>query len=47
MRLIDVIEHSSGPGTAGNHFACRPCREGYDLVPLADQLMPEAEVDAT
>ncbi|MCX4973157.1 hypothetical protein OG246_09585 [Streptomyces sp. NBC_00620] len=47
VRLIDVIEHSSGPGTAGRHFACRPCRESYGLVPLADRPMPRPEVDAT
>lgn len=46
VRLIEVIEQGSGPGTAGNHFACRPCRQGYGLVPLADQPMPGAEADA-
>jgi hypothetical protein len=37
VRLIQVIEQGSGPGTAGNRFACHPCRQAYDLVPLADQ----------
>lgn len=40
VRLIQVIEQSSGPGTMGNHFACPPCRQAYDLVPLADQPLP-------
>lgn len=35
VRLIQVVEEGSGPGT--NHFACHPCREAYDLVPLADR----------
>lgn len=35
VRLVGVHEQGSGPG--GNLFACRPCREAYDLVPLADQ----------
>lgn len=35
VRLIQVHEQGSGPG--GGSFACRPCREAYDLVPLADQ----------
>lgn len=37
VRLIQVIEQGSGPGTAGNHFACLSCRQAYDLVPLADR----------
>ncbi|GLW45503.1 hypothetical protein Stsp02_11650 [Streptomyces sp. NBRC 14336] len=37
VRLIDVIEQGSGPGSAGNLFACGPCRETYRLVPLADR----------
>ncbi|KUN95393.1 hypothetical protein [Streptomyces caeruleatus] len=37
VRLVAVAEQGSGPGTAGRHFACRPCREAYDLVPLADR----------
>lgn len=37
VRLVAVNEQGSGPGTAGRHFACGPCRESYDLVPLADQ----------
>ncbi|MBZ9638015.1 hypothetical protein [Streptomyces sp. PSKA30] len=35
VRLIEVQEQASGPG--GNVFACRPCREAYDLVPFADR----------
>ncbi|MFF0184913.1 hypothetical protein [Streptomyces sp. NPDC005244] len=35
VRLIGVHEQSSGSG--GGVFACRTCREVYDLVPLADQ----------
>jgi hypothetical protein len=37
VRLIQATEQSSGPGSAGNHFACPSCREAYDLVPLADR----------
>jgi hypothetical protein len=37
VRLVDVIEQGSGPGTAGNLFACTPCRETHGLVPLADR----------
>ena len=40
VRLIQVIEQSSGPGTMGNHFACHPCRQAYNLAPLADQPLP-------
>ena len=35
VRLIHVHEQATGPG--GGVFACRPCREAYDLVPFADQ----------
>jgi hypothetical protein len=35
VRLIEAHEEASGP--RGNVFACRPCREAYDLVPLADR----------
>ncbi|WP_105968364.1 hypothetical protein [Streptomyces geranii] len=35
VRLIQVQEQGSGPG--GGAFACRPCRESYDLVPFADR----------
>ncbi|MEV3907539.1 hypothetical protein [Streptomyces canus] len=35
IRLIQVREQGSGSG--GNCFACRPCREAYDLTPLADR----------
>lgn len=34
-RLIRVHEQGSGPG--GGLFACPPCRQEHDLVPLADQ----------
>lgn len=37
VRLISIVEQGSGPCAAGNRFACRPCREAYDLVPLADR----------
>lgn len=37
VRLIRVEEAGSGPGTFGNMFACGPCRQAYDLVPLADR----------
>lgn len=35
VRLVRVFEQGSGAG--GNLFACRTCREAYDLVPFADQ----------
>lgn len=35
VRLIQV--HEQGPGPGGSLFACRPCRESYDLVPFADR----------
>ncbi|WP_330339435.1 hypothetical protein [Streptomyces sp. NBC_00557] len=38
VRLIQATEQGSGPGSAGNHFACLPCRQAYDLVPLADRM---------
>lgn len=34
VRLVRAIEQGSGVGA--NFFACRPCREAYGLVPLAD-----------
>lgn len=34
VRLVRAVEQGSGVGA--NFFACRPCREAYDLVPLAD-----------
>ncbi|WP_326729696.1 hypothetical protein [Streptomyces phaeochromogenes] len=37
VRLIRVEEAGSGPSTRGNMFACRPCRQAYNLVPLADR----------
>ena len=37
VRLIAVQDAGSSPGTHGNAFACRSCRESYDLVPLADR----------
>lgn len=36
VRLIQASDEGSGPRQVG-HFACAPCREAYDLVPLADQ----------
>lgn len=35
VRLVRAVEQGSGPGAS--LFACRPCREAYSLVPLADQ----------
>ncbi|MBE8471060.1 hypothetical protein [Streptomyces justiciae] len=35
VRLISVVEQSSGSGW--NLFACRPCRQAYELVPFADR----------
>lgn len=35
VRLITVQEQGSGPG--GGAFACRPCREAYELTPFADR----------
>lgn len=35
VRLVRAVEQGSGPGAS--LFACRPCREAYDLAPLADQ----------
>lgn len=37
VRLVRIFDVGSGPGTSGNLFACRPCREAYDLTPLADR----------
>jgi hypothetical protein len=37
VRLIEVIEQGSGPGTAGNLFACGPCREIHRLTPYSDR----------
>lgn len=37
VRLIDVHEQGSGPGTGRNLFACAPCREVHRLTPLADR----------
>lgn len=37
VRLITAHDAGSGPGAHGNAFACRSCRQAYDLVPLADQ----------
>jgi hypothetical protein len=34
VRLVTVQDAGSGPGTHLNRFACRPCREAYDLTPL-------------
>ncbi|MEV0638444.1 hypothetical protein AB0I77_26590 [Streptomyces sp. NPDC050619] len=35
VRLIHVDQQGSSSGA--NRFACRTCREVYDLVPPADQ----------
>ncbi|MFZ3558359.1 MULTISPECIES: hypothetical protein [unclassified Streptomyces] len=35
VRLIQAQEQGSGVGA--HAFACRPCREAYDLVPFADR----------
>lgn len=37
VRLVRVFDAGSGPGTSGNLFACLPCRQAYDLTPLADR----------
>jgi hypothetical protein len=37
VRLISAQDVGSGPGTNNSRFACPPCREAYDLVPLADR----------
>ena len=37
VRLIQVRDAGSGPGSGGNAFACNSCRVAYDLVPLADR----------
>ncbi|WP_328439396.1 hypothetical protein OHA71_23955 [Streptomyces sp. NBC_00444] len=36
VRLIRIEDAGSGPRQM-SAFACRPCREAYDLVPLADR----------
>lgn len=36
VRLIRIEDAGSGPRQT-SAFACRPCREAYDLVPLADR----------
>jgi hypothetical protein len=38
VRLIDAHEHTSGPNSGGNRFACPPCMEKHGLVPLADRV---------
>lgn len=35
VRLVRIQEQS-GNGN-GSYFACTPCRQAYDLTPLADQ----------
>jgi len=37
VRLIQIDETGSGPGTGRQKFACHPCQIEYGLVPLADQ----------
>lgn len=44
VRLIQVEETGSGPGTGRQRFACHPCQIAHGLVPLADQPMPRVEV---
>lgn len=34
-RLVRIIEQGSGSG--GGVFACAPCRQEHQLVPVADQ----------
>ncbi|MFE6482385.1 hypothetical protein ACFVGN_05520 [Streptomyces sp. NPDC057757] len=36
VRLVQVTDQGSTFG-GGGLFACRPCREAFDLAPLADQ----------
>jgi hypothetical protein len=37
LRLIQITETGSGPGTAAQRFACHPCQIEHGLVPLADR----------
>jgi hypothetical protein len=37
VRLIEVIEQGSGPGTGAVQYACGPCRQVYGLTPFADR----------
>ncbi|WP_392971256.1 hypothetical protein [Streptomyces sp. LN245] len=37
LRLIQIVETGSGPGTAGQRYACHPCQIRFGLVPLADR----------
>ncbi|MGI5443842.1 hypothetical protein ACQEV4_42820 [Streptomyces shenzhenensis] len=37
IRLVQVVEAGSGSCSAGNKFACGPCRARHHLVPFADQ----------
>jgi hypothetical protein len=37
VRLIEIIEQGSGPGTGGVQYACGPCRREYGLIPCADR----------
>jgi hypothetical protein len=37
LRLIQIHEAGSGPGTAAQRYACHPCQIRYGLVPLADR----------
>jgi hypothetical protein len=37
VRLIQIEESGSGPGTGRQRFACHPCQIRYGLVPLADR----------
>ncbi|WP_406360323.1 hypothetical protein OID55_10940 [Streptomyces sp. NBC_00715] len=37
MRLIQIEETGSGPGTGRQRFACHPCQIQHGLIPLADR----------
>ncbi|MEU1449512.1 hypothetical protein ACFWBS_51000 [Streptomyces mirabilis] len=37
VRLIQIDETGSGPGTGRQKFACHPCQITHGLVPLADR----------
>ncbi|MFJ3310294.1 hypothetical protein ACIPSA_46345 [Streptomyces sp. NPDC086549] len=37
VRVMQIHEQGSGPGTGRNLLACSPCREVHGLVPLSDR----------
>ncbi|MGW3152382.1 hypothetical protein ACWDG1_49070 [Streptomyces sp. NPDC001177] len=37
VRVIQIHEQGSGPGTGRNPLACGPYREAHGLLPLSDQ----------